>query len=135
MTLKRFLQLMSIATLLCWAAGVSIIVQYNPEVTPWWGFVLFYGSLFGATLGTVACIGVIVRLLTVRRIIPRYHILISVRQDLWCAIAICASLLLLRAKLWTWWIEVLLLIALLSCEGFFLAQSLPKSYSKRKSAA
>ncbi len=133
MTLKRFIQLLLFASTVCWTSLGVLIVRFDPTTLPMWAFVFFYIVLFLGCTSLVGSLGLAVRLLVVRRFVPHYHIAMAMRQSLWCAIALCVSLILLRAQLFTWWIISLLLVALISVEVLFLARRIQTSYPTSQS--
>jgi len=51
MTLKKYLNLMTILTVICWVIWVLVLVLINPQQSDLIGFVLFYFSLFLALFG------------------------------------------------------------------------------------
>lgn len=54
MTLKVYLVIMSITTLLCWGSWGYVLASIDPTQSSWVGFVFFYGSLFLALVGSNA---------------------------------------------------------------------------------
>ena len=67
MTLRTYIILMSIMSLLCWGVWVFILFLVNPETTNWIGFSLFYSSLFLAIVGTAAIIGFFIRFVLLKQ--------------------------------------------------------------------
>jgi len=54
MTLRQYLSVMSIATILCWFAFGVVIVNIDPMTTGQAGFFFFYASLYLSIVGTLA---------------------------------------------------------------------------------
>jgi len=54
MTLRQYLTVMLLATLMCWAAFILVIVNVDPFQANWLSLTFFYISLFSALLGTLA---------------------------------------------------------------------------------
>ena len=61
MTRKTYLVLMTITSLICWVGFVFVFLTINPDITNWFGFLLFYLSLFLALIGTSAIVGFLIR--------------------------------------------------------------------------
>ncbi len=125
MTLKAYLILMIIATLICWAAFGFILRTVNPEVTNTIGFLLFYLSLFLAVSGSAAIIGFVVRFIGLKHELVFNSVKQAFRQSFLFAFLIISALFLLSKDLFSW-LNLLLLIAGLSMLEFFLI-----SYSSR----
>lgn len=122
MSLKKYLILMGLATLVCWLSWLTVIYYIDPIISGTVGFLCFFASLFFSLLGTSSLLGLILRLTIKRRELPYKHIGISLRQSLWFAVLITLSLALLGEKLFTWWSVGLLIIGLVILETFFLVQ-------------
>lgn len=56
MTLKQYLTIMVLASILCWTAWVVVIMNVDPFEANAISFLFFYVSLFFALLGTVSLI-------------------------------------------------------------------------------
>ncbi|MFH0819134.1 MAG: hypothetical protein V1898_04030 [Patescibacteria group bacterium] len=126
MSLKKYLILMFLATIICWLSWLTVVLYINCNVSDNVGFICFFASLFFSLLGTISLINLVLRLLIKRHDLPYKHIGISLRQSLWFAILIVVSLALLGQDLFVWWSVGLLLIGLIILEGFFLSQSYQK---------
>lgn len=117
MSLRQYLILMSIATLLCWVAWFFVLNYTTPDS----GFLtlfFFYCSLFLAILGTFSVIGFLVRRFFVKddEVVFR-HVRRTFRQSLLLAALIIFALLLLSARLLTWWNSIILIIFFLFLEA------------------
>jgi hypothetical protein len=121
MTLRRYLILMSIMTLICWGAWTYIIFLVNPAVTNWIGFLLFYLSLFLALTGTAALTGFMVRFIALRQKLIFYSVKEAFRQSFLFAALIIASLFLLSQQLFTWLNLGLLVVGLSVLEYFLIS--------------
>jgi hypothetical protein len=122
MSIKRYLILMGIASLICWLSLVTVVYCIDPTATTNVGYFCFYASLFFSLLGTFSLIGLIIRLAIKRHEIPFRNIGISLRQGLWFSIFITMSLAILGQKLFSWWSIGLLLLCLIILETFFLSR-------------
>ncbi|MFH1232835.1 MAG: hypothetical protein V1651_03165 [Patescibacteria group bacterium] len=119
MSLRSYLIIMILATLLCWVAFGVIVQTVNPEVTNSVGFLLFYLSLFLAIVGTSAIVGFVIRFIGLRHELILNSVISAFRQSFLFAFFIIATLFLLASNLFSW-LNVGLLIISLSVAEFFL---------------
>ncbi len=119
MTLRAYLILMIITTLICWVAFGFVLWTVNPEITNWIGFLLFYLSLFLALVGLSAIIGFLIRFVGLKRELAFHSVKEAFRQSFLFALLIVAVLFLLSKDLFTW-LNLGLLIVGLSVLEFFL---------------
>ena len=119
MTLRSYLIIMIIATLLCWTAFSFVLWTVNPEATNWVGFLLFYLSLFLALAGSAALIGFLIRFIGLKHELVFNSVKNAFRQSFFFAFLITAVLFLLSNNLFTWG-NLFLLILCLSVLEFFL---------------
>lgn len=119
MTLRSYLTVMIIATLLCWGAFGFIIWTINPNTTNILGFLLFYISLFLSMIGTSAIVGFLIRFIGQRRTLAFYLVKDAFRQSFLFSFFVVAILLLLANKLFNW-VNLGLLMLSLSVFEFFL---------------
>jgi len=120
MTLKKYLNLMSILTIICWLAWVFVIFFVNPKETGLIGFVLFYFSLFLAIVGTAAIIGFLVRTRLNKGPVFK-QVEASFRQGIWLSFLVVGLFLLQNLGILRWWNGVFLLLFLMFLEFFFLS--------------
>ena len=120
MTLKKYLNLMSILTGICWLAWVLVIFLVNPVQTGMIGFVLFYFSLFLAILGTFSIIAFIIRVQLSQKPVFK-QIEITFRQGAWIGLVVVAVLLLKGLNLLRWWNTLFLVLFFVILEFFFLS--------------
>ena len=120
MSLKQYIIIMLIATLLCWGMFALVLLMINPFKAGILGFLFFYLSLFCATLGTGALIGLGIRQFRESEEIVYKQVLISFRQGIFFAGLICGLLFLQSFRLLAWWNISLLIFALALLELFFL---------------
>jgi len=120
MTLKKYLNLMGILTLICWLAWVVVLFFINPEKTGLIGFVLFYFSLFLAVLGTASVLGFVVRARLNKSPVFK-QVELAFRQGIWLGLLVVGLLLLQGLGLLRWWNGLLLLLFLTFLEFFFLS--------------
>lgn len=119
MTLKSYLIIMLITTLICWLAFSFVLWTVNPEATNWLGFLLFYLSLFLSIVGTSAIIGFIIRFVGLKHELAFRSVRDAFRQSFLLAFLLVAVLFLLAKNLFSW-LNVFFLVIGLSILEFFL---------------
>lgn len=125
---------MLVTTLMCWVAFGVVLFRFDPTDAGFTTFLLFFLALFFAVWGTMSLLGVGLRVLVRRKTLPYQHVGVSLRQALWFSITLCMSLFLLTQGLFTWWITLALLIALVSFESVFLAKAVQGRYAQKTSS-
>lgn len=115
MTLRSYLNLMLICTLICWGIWVLSLFLINPEKAGLLGFALFYFSLFLAILGTAAIVGFLIRARLGKTPIFS-QVAIAFRQGIWLAAIIVLLLLLKGLNLFRWWNFVLFVLIVVIIE-------------------
>ena len=118
MTLRQYLFLMSIGSFICWVAWFFVLGSIDPKQAGVAGFLFFYVSLFLALTGAVSVVGFLIR----KRVVKNddavfHHVKHTFRQALLISAVIILGLLLLQAKLLTWWIGVMLILLFAIFEG------------------
>ncbi|MCF7907032.1 hypothetical protein K9K85_01995 [Patescibacteria group bacterium] len=119
MTLKKYLNLMTFLTLICWASWFLVLSLINPAQSDLIGFVLFYFSLFLSILGTSSVIGFLVRIWLKKKPVFK-QVEIAFRQGLWLSFLIISVFLLKGMDLLRWWNLTFLFLFLIFLELFFL---------------
>jgi hypothetical protein len=120
MTLKKYLFLMTIATLLCWGALGLILIFVNPYEAGLLGLLFFYSTLFLGLSGVFSIIGFVLRYLIKRNEFAYQQVKTAFRQGLMFALLIVTALILQGFKLLVWWNLLLLIILLGGVEYFFV---------------
>lgn len=121
MTLKSYLTIMIIATIICWGAWGYTLFSIDPGITNWIGFLLFYVSLFLALVGTSTIIGFIARFIAMKKELAFRLVKEAFRQSFLFAILITVSLVLSSQGLFTWLNLFFLVIGLTVLEFFLLS--------------
>lgn len=121
MTLRAYLIIMSITTILCWFAFIFVLWSVNPGITNWIGFLLFYLSLFLSLVGTGALIGFVVRFVGLKHELAFRSVGDAFRQSFLFSFLITAVLFLLSKNLFSWLNLVLLIIGLSVLEFFLIS--------------
>ena len=125
MSLRTFIILMTVATIIFWIAWLTVLFQIDPYATNFIGFLCFYTSLFFAFLGTFTLLGFGIRYIYNRKDLPGFKFVgVSVRQSIWFSGLIIASLILQGEMLFTWWAGLLMVLALAILEAFFLSRAM-----------
>ncbi len=119
MTLKKYLNLMAILTVVCWIAWVLVLILINPQQSDLIGFVLFYFSLFLALLGTASIVGFLARVWLKKKPIFK-QVEIAFRQAIWLGLLISVIFILKGLNLLRWWNALFLVLFLIFLELFFL---------------
>ncbi len=122
MSLKNYLILFAVGTLLSWGAWVIVLTQMNPDVNRAVTVTAFAMSLGFAVAGTFAFGGFGVRAMFGKDPVLFRVLRTSVRQGVVVAVLL-EGLLVLQAMRWfAWWNVVPLVIFFILLEGFFLSQ-------------
>lgn len=118
MTLKNYLIVMGLLSVLVWGIFILIVNIIDPFATNWLGLSLFYVSLFLSLSGTAALLGFLVRFVALRHSLVFYAVSNAFRQSFLFALFISVSFLLLSLELFTWLNISLLLIIFVILELF-----------------
>jgi len=122
MSLKNYLILFAVGTLLSWGAWAIVLTQMNPDVNRAVTVTAFAVSLGFAVAGTFAFVGFGVRALFGKDPVLFRVLRTSVRQGVVVAVLL-EGLLVLQAMRWfAWWNVVPLVVFFILLEGFFLSQ-------------
>ncbi|MBI5728636.1 MAG: hypothetical protein HY983_00080 [Candidatus Magasanikbacteria bacterium] len=118
MSLRQYLILMSIATMMCWVAWFFVLNYTTPSGGGLLALFFFYCSLFLAIVGTFSVIGFLIRRFLVKddEIVFR-HVRRTFRQSLLLSTLVIFALMLLAARLLTWWNSIVLIIFFLFLEA------------------
>jgi predicted MFS family arabinose efflux permease len=124
MSLKRYLIIMSLSTLLLWLAWGLVIIFIDPVTGGIMGVSLFYISLFLALTGSFSVIGFFVR----SRFAKKEEVLfnqvgVSLRHAILFSVLITGSLLLQSNRLLTWWNALIFIVILIVIESLFMMRS------------
>lgn len=121
MTIKQFILVMILATIICWVALVAVLYYVNPYQANILGMGAFYGSLFLATSGTLGLVTLFFRAKTNKEAPLFRLVLLSFRQSLFLGFILAASFYLQSASLLTWWNAIILISAVSVMEMFFMS--------------
>jgi len=110
---------MGVLTAICWGIFFFVANLVDPEATNWFGFLLFYLSLFLSLSGFIAIIGFIVRFLALKKSLAFYLVKKSFRQSFLLSLFIVVLLILKAEHLFNW-INLILLVIVFSIIELFL---------------
>jgi len=118
MTLRQYLVLMGVGTLLCWGILGFILLTVDPLTAGITGMIFFYLSLFLALVGTFSVLVFLVRRMFDKNeeVIFR-HVRKTFRQSVTIALFVILVLFLQQKQLLTWWNGLLLVIIFIALEG------------------
>ncbi len=118
MTLRQYLTIMGIASLVCWAALVFVMIHINPYEASIASFFFFYASMFLALFGTSAIVSYLLHVKFGNEEIPIFRFVSRSFRDAILLSSVVVTLLFLRQlhvlNIWTGTIFLLLLIFALS---------------------
>ncbi len=121
MSLKKFLILMTLGAIFCWASWVLVVFTTNPYEAGIWGFALFYTSLFLALCGTFAVGGLLVRLRVLQNYTIFRHVSTAFRQSIFFSCLIVGLLILQSQGFLTWWNALIFSFSITLMEFFFIS--------------
>ncbi|PJA46057.1 hypothetical protein CO174_01140 [Candidatus Uhrbacteria bacterium CG_4_9_14_3_um_filter_50_9] len=121
MNFKTFLIIMGVASAVAWIAWLVVVNAIDPTRSGLLGFILFYGSLASALLGTLSVAGVLIRIwLKKDEILVRMSAR-SFRQALLLTVLFIGGLVLSGLGLLRWWTLVLFILIVSIFEMIFLS--------------
>ncbi len=111
LSVRSHIIFMLIATVVAWICWLAVIMSVNPHDAGWWGFGLFYLTLFLSLFGSFAILGFTLRsIVSFRRSTSRYRVSTSLRQGFLWALALIIGLGLQGQRLLSMWIFILILV-------------------------
>lgn len=121
MSLKKFLIIITVVTVICWIGWIVVLFYIDPKGTGFIGLFLFYISLFFALIGTFSILGFFIRVWFSKKEMVFQHVGIAFRQSLLFSILLVGSLVLQGMRIFTWWNALLFVFCLAVLEYFFLS--------------
>ncbi|KKU48415.1 hypothetical protein A3H10_03275 [Candidatus Uhrbacteria bacterium RIFCSPLOWO2_12_FULL_46_10] len=112
MSLKQYIILMLVGTVLCWASWALVLIYLDPVSSGWLGFGFFYSSLYLALVGSFSLIGMGLRLVFVKQGAVFRQVAIAFRQAFFFGFLVIAALFLQSKNIFTWWSMLFLVAAL-----------------------
>lgn len=120
MTLPAFVILMFVSTAAAWTAWFTVLFKIDPFVDGGLGFLLFYLSLGLSLTGTITLLGMTVRHFYQPEEASFRRVLNSFRQAAFLSVLVVALLFLQSHRLLAWWNVLLLILACVVLEVFWL---------------
>ncbi len=111
MTLRLYLFLMFIGSLLSWTIWIFVLLNISPLSDNLIGLISFYLSLFMAIVGTFSVVGFLIKHLSMKNdeVVFR-HVRRTFRQGILLGLAVILILILLSQGLLFWWNAIILII-------------------------
>lgn len=111
MTLRQYLFLMSLSTLICSVAWLFVIFNIDPINTDSINFIFFYASLFLSLLGITSIVSLLIKVKIFKSedVVFR-HVKKTFRQGAVIASMIVLLLILQQYQLLTWWNLFILMV-------------------------
>lgn len=128
MTLRTYLALMTVATLIAWLGFGIVLLTIDPGTTNWLGISLFYITLLICLMGTAAIIGFVIRFLFLKHELITRSVVVAFRQGFLVAILVTIILFFLSHRLFNILNVILVILGLTALE--FLLLSLESDRSK-----
>ncbi|MBU4332154.1 hypothetical protein KKD19_02200 [Patescibacteria group bacterium] len=120
MSIKNYLSLMFLATVICWVAFGMVLNYIDPQEAGFVGFALFYISLLFSLTGLLSLVGLVFRSrFSNAPVFQRVHA--SFRQAIWFSGLVVFLLFLQGLKVLEWWNIVLFVLFLALLEFFFIS--------------
>ena len=127
MTLRQYLLIMSLGTILSWGAVGLIMRTFYPTDIQSTVLIIFYISLFLALVGTFSLAGFILRIFLLKQqLLVSRHVAISFRQGILLALLLIVALILQSKSMLSWWSALLAVLALTILEFFFISTKIRK---------
>ena len=122
MSVRTYLTLMAMTTVVAWGGWYLVITTIDPEGAGGLGFTFFYFSLFLSLLGSFSVIGYLVRIWQRRQQRGHvYKVSVAFRQAFLWALAFNIALALQAQRLLSWWLLGLLIATFAIIEFVFVS--------------
>lgn len=121
MSLKSFFLLIILGTIFSWLAWGMVVLNFDPVQVGWLEFIAFYISLFLALVGSLLVILDWLKSKIFRRQLLVFRVRTSVRHGILFAVLLLIWAFLKSQNLISWWILLLLILAVTVLEFFFIS--------------
>ncbi len=121
MSFRRYLIMMTCATLAAWSAWVVVINAIDPTQSGWLGFLLFYSTFSIALFGSLSLLGIAIRFWAKQETLPVRITLKAFRQSLLLTTLFVISLILFSQGWFRWWTMLLVLFIVGFVELMFVS--------------
>lgn len=122
MKVRNSIIILTLTTLVSWAAWVVVVRSVDPGGSSFIGPVIFYLTLFFALVGTFTLVGYFMRLWRSHNEVVYRHVATAFRQGILLSLAFIAALILQSFHYLSWWAAGISLVAVGIIELFFLSQ-------------
>lgn len=116
---KSYLATTMVSGIFSWSAWILVITKLNPNEQTQLALLLFFTSLFFASVSTLTIMGVYLRKMMVKTELLANHMNIALRQAVLLSLCITGCLLLLLLGVLTWWDGLLLVFIIILIEIYF----------------
>lgn len=111
LSVRSHIVFMLMATVIAWISWLAVLLTVDPNEASWWGFGLFFLTLFLSLFGSFALLGFALRtIVSSRRSTTRYRVVVSLRQGFLWSLALIIVLSLQGQRVLSMWILILILI-------------------------
>lgn len=125
MNFRSYLILMALATLAAWLSWALVMHGVDPVRSGALGFLLFYMTLWIAMIGSLAILGVLVRLWRRNGELASRIVIRSLRQGILLSALFIVSLILFSHDWFRWWTMLLTVLIAAFIELTFLSSRRP----------
>ena len=133
MSLKVFLALISVGSIISWISVGMIIFYFDPGQTSFLGFALFYLSLSLGLSGVIFLASDWLRAKIFKKQLIFSRIKTSVRQAILFTVLIIGWIFLKSQNLLQWWNLLLFILILAALEFFFMSSQKRIKYERQDS--
>jgi hypothetical protein len=121
MSLKIFLVLIILGTILAWITFGLVVFNLDPEQAGIFGFLLFYLNLFLALSGTIFIVSDLIKARFFKYQSLYHRFKVSLRHSIFFTVLILGWAFLKSQGILRWWNILLLILSLTILEFFFIS--------------
>lgn len=111
---------MGLVTFIAYVMVASVVSYFDPTVSGLLPILFLYASLSLALIGTFTLVGFGIRSMRKHAAIAFREVIVSLRQAVWFTILIVGSLSLMRLQMFNFLNVLLVIVALMALELYFL---------------
>ncbi len=121
MTIKTFISGASLCAIVGLTIWLLVLFFLDPTQAGTLGYVLFFLSLFLTVASVASLIGFGLRRVLRVQQLAAYSVRSALRQGIMLALFVCILLILVRLRVYQWWVAVILTIFFVSAELIFFS--------------
>lgn len=121
MTIKTFISGASLCAVLGLTIWLLVLFLLDPTQAGTIGYALFFLSLFLTVASVASLIGFGLRRVLRVQQLAAYSVRSALRQGIMLALFVCILLILVRLRVYQWWVAVILTIFFVSAELIFFS--------------